>query len=55
MSKIKELIEEIEELRLNMIKIKEGKSFSDPEVVTASQELDKILDKYHKMMIEPYM
>jgi len=35
-----------------MIKIKEGKSFSDPEVVTASQELDVVLNEYHEMKMK---
>ena len=47
---LKELIKKIEELRLNMIKIKEGKIYIDPEVVAASQELDAILDKYQEMI-----
>ncbi|WP_345788565.1 aspartyl-phosphate phosphatase Spo0E family protein [Desulfosporosinus lacus] len=34
-----------------MIKIKEGKSFTDPEVVTASQILDAVLDKYQIMLM----
>jgi len=41
-----ELIKEIEKLRLYMIQIKEGKSFTDPEVVAASQALDAVLNKY---------
>ena len=51
-SEIEELIQQIEELRLNMIKIKEGKSYLDPEVVAASQELDAVLDKYQVMLME---
>ena len=48
---IEKLIEEIERLRLYMIQIKEGKSFTDPEVVAASQELDVALDKYQEMLM----
>lgn len=44
--------EQIEELRSNMIKIKEGKSFMDPEVIAASQMLDAVLDKYQEMLME---
>jgi len=33
-----------------MIKIKEGKYYSHPEVVAASQELDSVLDKYQVML-----
>jgi len=47
---IEKLIEEIERLRLYMIQIKEGKSFTDPEVVAASQELDVALNKYQEML-----
>ena len=49
-SELVELIKQIEELRLNMIKIKEGKSYADREVVAASQELDAVLDKYQEML-----
>lgn len=35
-----------------MIKIKEGKSFTDPEVIIASQELDAVLDKYQVMLMK---
>lgn len=51
MSEIKELIKRIEELRENMIKVKEGRSYTDPEVVATSQELDDVLDKYQEMLI----
>ncbi|EGW39366.1 aspartyl-phosphate phosphatase Spo0E family protein [Desulfosporosinus sp. OT] len=52
MSEVEELIKRIEELRLNMIKIKEGKSYTDPEVVAASRELDVVLDKYQGMLVK---
>ena len=35
-----------------MIKIKEGKSFTNPEVVAASQKLDVALDKYQEIMMK---
>jgi len=50
-SELEELIRQIEELRLSMIKIKEGKSYTDPEVITASQMLDAVLDKYQEMLM----
>ena len=53
MSEIEELIKRIEELRLNMIKVKEGRSYTDPEVVAVSQELDVVLDKYQEMLMKP--
>ena len=52
MSELDELIKQIEELRLSMVKIKEGRSFTDPEVVTASQMLDAVLDRYHVMLMK---
>ncbi|WP_407312135.1 aspartyl-phosphate phosphatase Spo0E family protein [Desulfosporosinus sp. SB140] len=52
MSELEEQIQQNEELRLNMIKIKEGKSYTDPEVITASQELDAVLDKYQELMMK---
>lgn len=52
MSEIEELIKRIEELRLNMIKTKEERSYTDPEVVAASQELDAVLDKYELLTNE---
>lgn len=51
-SELEELIKQIEELRSSMIKIKEGRSYTDPEVIAASQELDAVLDKYQEMMIK---
>ncbi|MDR3601842.1 MAG: aspartyl-phosphate phosphatase Spo0E family protein [Desulfosporosinus sp.] len=56
MSGNKELIlREIEELRSNMNKIKEGRSYSDPEVVTSSQKLDVVLNKYHEMLVKDFL
>ena len=47
---IKELIEEIEELRKNLVNTKVGRSYSDPNVVTASQKLDGVLNKYQELV-----
>jgi len=47
---IKEIIKQIEELRLSLIQIKEGKSYTDTEVVTASQRLDQVLNKYQELI-----
>ena len=52
MAEIEELIKQIEKLRLSMIEIKEGKSYTDPEVVAASQVLDVALDKYQVMLMK---
>jgi len=51
-SELKELIKQIEELRSRIIKAKEGRSYTDSEVIDASQELDAVLDKYQEMMIK---
>jgi hypothetical protein len=51
MSELEELIKQIEELRSNMIKAKAGRSYTDPEVITASQDLDAVLNKYQEMMM----
>ncbi|WP_407313765.1 aspartyl-phosphate phosphatase Spo0E family protein [Desulfosporosinus sp. SB140] len=50
MRELKEIMKQIEELRLSMIKMKEGRDFTDQEVVTASQMLDAILNEYYKML-----
>lgn len=47
-----ELIKQIEELRNTLIKIKEGKAYTDPEVVAASQKLDEVLNKYQELKEE---
>ena len=52
MSELEKLIMQIEELRPRMIKTKEGRSYTDPEVITASQELDVVLNKYQEMMMK---
>lgn len=51
MSELKEIMKVIEGLRSKMLKIKEGKSYTDPEVVAASQELDTVLDKYQELLM----
>ncbi|TGE39803.1 aspartyl-phosphate phosphatase Spo0E family protein [Desulfosporosinus fructosivorans] len=52
MSEIEELINRIEELRLNMIQAKEGRNYTDPEVIATSQALDDVLDKYQEMIMK---
>lgn len=52
MNEIEKLINQIEEFRLKMIKAKDGRSFTDPEVVTASQMLDLVLDKYQEILMK---
>lgn len=52
MSEISELVTRIEELRLNMIETKKGRAYTDPAVIAASQELDKVLDQYQEMIMK---
>jgi hypothetical protein len=47
---INELIKEIEKLREDLIKIKVGREYTDPDVVTASQKLDDVLNKYQELV-----
>lgn len=51
MSELDELIKQIGELRLSTINVKDGKSYTDPEVVAACQELDAALDRYQGMLM----
>jgi len=46
---IKQLIKQIEELRLDLIRIKVGKEYTDPDVVSASQKLDDVLNRYDEL------
>ena len=44
-----ELEKIIEELRLDLYRVAEGRSCSDPEVVAVSQKLDVVLNKYQRL------
>lgn len=46
-----DLVKQIEELRLKLIKTKEGRSYTDLEVIEASQALDEVLDKYQELVL----
>ncbi|SPF35917.1 Spo0E like sporulation regulatory family protein [Candidatus Desulfosporosinus infrequens] len=52
MSEINELIKQIEELRMNVINTKEGRAYTDPVVVAASQKLDDALDRYQELLMK---
>lgn len=53
MTELEQLINEIEELRAKMIKVKEVKKvYSDPEVVAVSQELDILLNRYQEILLK---
>jgi len=49
-TKLEDLRKQIEDLRSNMLKIKEGKTFTHPQVIAASQALDIVINEHHKMM-----
>ncbi|MDP4128401.1 MAG: aspartyl-phosphate phosphatase Spo0E family protein [Bacillota bacterium] len=51
MSEIEELLKRVEELHLNMIKIKEGKSVKDREVIIESRILDIVLSNFQDVLI----
>jgi len=46
------IVKEIEKLRADLVRIKEGKAYTDPEVIRASQELDRALDVYQALMLK---
>lgn len=55
MSELEGLIKQIEELRASMVKIKEGKSFKDPEIMIETQMLnDVFLGKYQQMLVSKH-
>lgn len=47
---IDEIIKKIDELRANLIKLKEGRDFTDKEVISMSQMLDSVLNEYYKLI-----
>ncbi|AFQ43739.1 aspartyl-phosphate phosphatase Spo0E family protein [Desulfosporosinus meridiei] len=49
---INDLIKQIEKLRVDLIKVKEGRAYTDPEVIAVSQALDEVLDEYQKLMLK---
>ena len=46
------IVKEIEKLRADLVRIQEGKAYTDPEVIRASQELDRALDVYQELMLK---
>ncbi|MBP2632613.1 MAG: Spo0E like sporulation regulatory protein [Firmicutes bacterium] len=50
LSELEEVLKSIEELRGKLNKIAEGRKLSDPQVVSASQMLDALLNEYQKLM-----
>jgi hypothetical protein len=55
LSDLEEVLKSIEELRSKLNKFSEGRNLSDPEVVSASQMLDALLNEYQKLMQDKKM
>lgn len=55
MRELEEILKQIEELRRSMVRIKEGKTLLDQEVITASQMLDAVLNEYYKVLNQELM
>ncbi|XZF75848.1 aspartyl-phosphate phosphatase Spo0E family protein [Bacillus sp. AL-1R] len=52
MCKENKLLEEIENLRMRVVKLTIQKSFSYPEVLKISQNLDSLLNRYDKSVMK---
>ncbi len=50
MFETKKIMKQIEELRANLYKIVDGRTFTDQEVVAASQKLDVVLNEYYRLL-----
>ncbi|WP_110956419.1 aspartyl-phosphate phosphatase Spo0E family protein [Anaerosinus massiliensis] len=50
MSDLDEVLKSIEELRSKLNKIAEGRALTDPQVVSASQNLDALLNEYQRLI-----
>jgi uncharacterized protein YfkK (UPF0435 family) len=50
MPELQEILKTIEEIRAKLNRIAEGKSLTDPEVVSVSQLLDGLLNEYQRMI-----
>lgn len=50
MSELEEILKSIEELRVKLNKLAKNKSLTDPEVISASQMLDALLNEYQKQI-----
>jgi hypothetical protein len=50
LSELQAALKMIEELRMKLNKMSEGKRVNDPEVVSASHRLDAALNEYHKLI-----
>ena len=51
MSKLDEIVNQIEELRSSTLKVQEHKDYSDPETIAACHELHTALDRYQGILL----
>lgn len=52
MDEVEETVRLIEKLRIHLHEKARGRSFTDPEVIKVSQELNQILNKYERLLSE---
>lgn len=53
MKELEQLLDDMEKLRAVMIKLIEDKeNLQDPEVIAASENLNKIISKYNELLME---
>lgn len=52
MNEVQEVEDIIDKLRMRLHETASGRSFTDPEVVKASQELDKMLNEYQRLLTQ---
>ena len=49
-SEVEEVLAKIEALRKDLLDIERGKGVQDPEVIRASQELNRAINKYYQLL-----
>lgn len=50
MSELRLLLLKIEDLRRQLNDLSQGRALTDPEILAASQELDKLLNEYYDLV-----
>jgi hypothetical protein len=50
MSEVEEVLAKIKALRKDLLDIEKGRGLQDPEVIKASQELNKAINKYYQLL-----
>ncbi len=49
---VKQIINEIEELRKNLNRLIDSKGTADPEVISMSRKVDSLLNEYYRLLKE---